>query len=178
MVHLAYGSHFLQKASVTLPHYCPFAWECQALYTQLAVHLIACGSVPVLYSVFYISLNPWEAPGWQVTAIDADVKRVITSWLQTFNNSALTWNISLGTIVGQMPRWWWWLQWCLMWTICFMCSMYWSLHSDMRVFVTLFFESSLYIHCSLSWWVHKYWILWMVGFLCHLLIIFTMNYLF
>jgi hypothetical protein len=42
------------------------------------------------------------------------------------------------------------------------------------MFVTLFFESSLYIHCSLSRWVHKHWMFWMVGFLCHLLIIFTM----
>ena len=25
VVHLAYGGHFLQKASVTLPKYCPFA---------------------------------------------------------------------------------------------------------------------------------------------------------
>jgi len=71
----------------------------------MAVHLIGCRSVPILYSVFYISLNPWEAPGWQVIAIDADVKQVITSWLQTLNNSALPWNISLGTIVGQMQRW-------------------------------------------------------------------------
>ena len=70
----------------------------------MAVHLIGCGSVPILYSVFYISLNPWEAPGWQVIAID-DVKQVITSWLQTLNNSALPLNISLGTIMGQMPRW-------------------------------------------------------------------------
>jgi hypothetical protein len=53
-----------------------------------------------------------------------------------------------------------------------------TLRSDMRLFVPLFFESSLYIHCSLSWWVHKYWTFWMVGLLCHLMIIFTMNYLF
>jgi len=57
--------------------------------------------------VFYISLNPCEAPGWQMIAVDADVKQVITSWLQTPDNSALPWNISLGTIVGQMPRRWW-----------------------------------------------------------------------
>ena len=37
----------------------------------------------------------------------------------------------------------------------------------MRVFVTLVFESSLCIHCSLSWWVHKYWVFWMLEFLCH-----------
>ena len=28
---------------------------------------------------------------------------------------------------------------------------------------------------SLNRWVHKYWVFWMVEFLCHLLIIFTMN---
>ena len=53
-------------------------------------------------------------------------------------------------------------------TICFMWSVYWSesqLHSHMRLCVTLFFESSMYIQCSVSRWVHKYWILWMVGFL-------------
>ena len=34
--------------------------------------------------------EPWEAPGWQVIATDADVKQVITSWLQTLNNSVFT----------------------------------------------------------------------------------------
>ena len=67
----------------------------------MAVHLIGFGSVPILRSVFYLSLNSWEPPGWQVIAVDADVKQVITSWLQTLDNSVFT----LGTIVGQMPRW-------------------------------------------------------------------------
>jgi len=35
-------------------------------------------------------MHPWEAPGWQVIAIDADVKQVITSWLQTCDNSVFT----------------------------------------------------------------------------------------
>ena len=70
----------------------------------MAVHLIGCGSVPDLCSVLYLTLNPWEAPGWQVIAID-EVKQVITSWLQTLDNSALPWNVSLGTIVEQMPSW-------------------------------------------------------------------------
>jgi len=59
----------------------------------MAVHLIGYGSVPILRSVFYLSLNslnPWEAPGWQVITIDADVKQVITSWLQTLDNSFFT----------------------------------------------------------------------------------------
>ena len=34
--------------------------------------------------------EPWEAPGWQVMAIDADLKQIITSWLQTLNNSVFT----------------------------------------------------------------------------------------
>ena len=67
----------------------------------MAVHLIGFGSVPVLRSVFYLSLNPREPPGWQVIAVVADVKQVINSWLQTLDSSVFT----LGTIVGQMPRW-------------------------------------------------------------------------
>ena len=56
----------------------------------IAVHLTGYGSVPVLCSVFCHSLHPWEAPGWQVIAIDADVKQVITSWLLTLDNSVFT----------------------------------------------------------------------------------------
>ena len=40
--------------------------------------------------MFYLSLNPSEAPGWQVIAIDADVKQVITFWLQALDNSFFT----------------------------------------------------------------------------------------
>jgi len=47
----------------------------------MAAHLKGYGSVPILHSVFYLSLNLWEAPGWQVIGIDADVNQVITSWL-------------------------------------------------------------------------------------------------
>jgi len=56
----------------------------------MAVHLISYESVPILLSVFYLSQNHWEAPGWQVIAIDADVKQVITSWLQTLDKSVFT----------------------------------------------------------------------------------------
>ena len=56
----------------------------------VAVHLIGYGSVPILCSVLYLSLHPWEAPGWQEIAIDADMKQVITSWLQTLDNSVFT----------------------------------------------------------------------------------------
>jgi hypothetical protein len=37
----------------------------------MAVNLIGYGSVRILHSVFYLSLNPGEAPGWHVIAIDA-----------------------------------------------------------------------------------------------------------
>ena len=80
----------------------------------MAAHLIGCGSVPDLCSVLYLSLNPWEAPGWQAIAI-GDVKQVATSWLQTLDSSALPWNWSLGTLVGQMLRWYWWLHYSLPW---------------------------------------------------------------
>ena len=56
----------------------------------MAVHLISYGSVPILRSVFYLSLNLWEAPSWQAIAVDADVKQVITSWLQTLDNNVFT----------------------------------------------------------------------------------------
>jgi len=55
----------------------------------MAVHLVAYGSVPILYSVFYISLNPREAPGWQEIAIDAGVKQVITSWYHCGTNAKM-----------------------------------------------------------------------------------------
>ena len=56
----------------------------------MAVNLIGYGSVPILCSVLSLSLNPGEAPGWQVIAIDADVKQVITSWLQTLDSNVFT----------------------------------------------------------------------------------------
>jgi hypothetical protein len=56
----------------------------------MAVHVLRYGSVPILHLVFYLSLNPWEATGWQVIAIYADVKQVITSWLQKLDNSVFT----------------------------------------------------------------------------------------
>jgi hypothetical protein len=54
----------------------------------VAVYLIRSGSVPLLCSVFYLSLNPWEAPGWQMITLDADVKQA--SWLQTLDNIVFT----------------------------------------------------------------------------------------
>ena len=56
----------------------------------MAVHLIGYGSVPILCSVFYISLNPCEAPGWQMIAVDADVKQFVAFWLQTLDNIVFT----------------------------------------------------------------------------------------
>ena len=46
--------------------------------------------IQILCSVFYLSLHTWEVPDWQVTVIDADVRHVITSWLQTLDSSAFT----------------------------------------------------------------------------------------
>jgi hypothetical protein len=48
------------------------------------------GSVPILCSVLSLSLNPGREPGWQVIAVDADFKQVITSWLQTLDSSVFT----------------------------------------------------------------------------------------
>jgi hypothetical protein len=56
----------------------------------MAVSLIGYGSVTILCSWLYLSLNPREAPGWQVIALNDGVKQVITSWLQTLNNSVFT----------------------------------------------------------------------------------------
>ena len=140
----------------------------------MAVHLIGYGSVPILRSALYISLNPWEARGWQVIAIDADVKQVITSWLQTLDNSVFTleynpWNhcgANAEMVVVTTLR-------C---SICFTCAMYWS------VTITFWHESVCYL---IFWKCFLYTlqceqvnlVFWMVKFLCHLLIIFTMNYL-
>jgi hypothetical protein len=41
--------------------------------TGQLLRLISCGSLPILCLVVDLSLNPWEAPGWQVIAVDADV---------------------------------------------------------------------------------------------------------
>ncbi len=142
---------------------------------SMAVHLIWYGSVPFLPSVFSLSLNPWEAPDWQVIAIDADVKQVITSWLQTLDNTDFTLEYKTWYHCGANPKMLPWLRWGLLHTICFTLI---KVTITSTEFATLFCETSLYIHCSLNRWIPKYWMFWMVGFLCHLLIIFAMNYLF
>jgi hypothetical protein len=58
--------------------------------TGQLLHLISCGSLPILCLVVDLSLNPWEAPGWQVIAVDADVKQVVTSWIQALDNILFT----------------------------------------------------------------------------------------
>jgi hypothetical protein len=45
------------------------------------------------------------------------------------------------------------------------------IHPTVQLFMAVHLINK-YIQCSLSWWVHKYWVFWMVGFLCHLLIIY------
>ena len=125
--------------------------------------------------------EPWEAPGWQVIATDADVKQVITSWLQTPNSSAFILEYKPWYHCGANAE--------MVVVTTFRSDVYRLLHMChvlIKVTVTFRHESVcyliswkfLYIHCSLSRWVHKYWVFWMVGFLRHLLIICTVNYLF
>ena len=83
----------------------------------MAVHLIGCGSVPILCSVFYIALDLWEAPGWQVIAIDADVKQIIASWLFTLEYKPWYHCGANAEMVGMTT---------LMSDVCFTCAMYWS----------------------------------------------------
>jgi len=103
----------------------------------MAVHLIGYGSVPILSLVFYLPLNPWEAPGRQVIAIGADVKQVMTSQLQTLDNSVfiLEYKPSYqgGTNAEMVVVWCVpsvrsdvYHLWGLMCTICITYSMYWS----------------------------------------------------
>ena len=168
-------------ATVTSPYYCPFVWKCQATYTQLdlqlfmAVHLIGCGSVPVLCSP-----HPWEAPGWQVIAIGADVKQVTTSYLQTLDNSVFTleykpWyhfgaNAKVVVMTTLRSDVYHLLHVChvlIEVTITFWCE---------SVCYRVFWKFFLYTF-SLSRCIHKYWVFWMVG--CVSFVdIFTMNYLF
>ena len=143
----------------------------------MAVHLIGYGSVPILRSVFHLSLNPWEAPGWQVIAIDADVKQVITSWLQTLDNSVFTleynpWNhcganaemVVVTTLKSDVYH------------LIHMC------HVLIKVTIAFWHDSVCYL---IFWKFFLYTlqseqvnsVFWMMAFLCHLLIIFTMNYL-
>ena len=82
-----------------------------------------CGNF--LRLVFSLSLNSWEAAGWQVIAVDTDVKQVITSWLQTLNSSVFTleykpWyhcgtNAKIVVVTVEV-----------MCSICCTCAMYWS----------------------------------------------------
>jgi len=120
----------------------------------MAVHLIGYGSVPILRSVIYLSLNPWEAPGWQVIVVDAHVKQVITSWLQIFDNSVFTVEYKPWYHCGADAE--------MVVVTALRRDVYHLLHM-IRVTISfwhesvcyLIFESSLYIRCSLSRWVHN-----------------------
>ena len=142
----------------------------------MAVHLIGYQSVHILCSVFSLSLHPWEAPGWQVMALGAAVKQVISSWLQKVDSNVFTleykpWyhcGANAKMVVVTMLR-------SDVYHLLHMC------HVLIEVPITfwhesvcyLIFLSSFYVHCSLIRWFHKYWVFWMVQFLCHFLIIFT-----
>ncbi len=135
---------------------------------------------PILVLSVYLSLNPWEAPSWQVIAIDEDVKQVIISWLKMLDNTVFTLEYNAWYHCGANAE--------MVVVTTWRSDVYHLLHmchalikvtiTFWQVFVTLFCESSLYIHCSLNRWFPKYWVFWMVGFLCCCLIIFTMKYLF
>jgi hypothetical protein len=73
--------------------------------TGQLLHLISCGSLPILCLVVDLSLNPWEAPGWQVIAVDADVKQVVTSWLQALDIILFALEHKPWYHCGEMPRW-------------------------------------------------------------------------
>ena len=86
VVHLAYGGYFLQRASITLPQYCAFAWKCQVSHTQLdrCLWLYIWYVMDQSHSCTQGFISHWilkKASGWQVIAVDADVKWVTTCWL-------------------------------------------------------------------------------------------------
>ena len=100
-------------------------------------------SLKLALSVLSLS-EPWEAPGWQVNATDADVKQVITSWLQTPNSSVFTVEYKPWYHCGANAE--------MVVVTTFRSDVYRLLHMchvlikvtvtfDMRVFVTLFLES-------------------------------------
>jgi len=95
VVHLAYGGHFFAKGIGYFAKVLFFCMEMPGIIHPngqlfMTVNLISYGSVPILCSVLSLSLNPGEEPGWQVIAVDADVKQAITSWLQTPDSSVFT----------------------------------------------------------------------------------------
>jgi len=128
----------------------------------MAVHLIGFGSVSILCLLFYLSLNPWEPPDWQVIAVDAAVKQVIICWLQTLDKCLYPWYrwganaemIMVNTLRSDVYH------------LLHMC------HVLIRVTITFWHESVCYLifwkffiytHCSVSRWVLNHWVFWMVG---------------
>jgi len=95
VVHLTYGGHFFAEGLGYFTKVLSFCIKMPGIIHPngqlfMAVHLLRYGSVPILCSMFYLLHHPLKAPGWQVIAIDADVKQVITSWLQTLDSSVFT----------------------------------------------------------------------------------------
>jgi hypothetical protein len=172
---------FFAKGSCYFAKVLPFGMKMPGILhltgqLSMAIHRIGYGSVPILCLVFYLSLNPWEAPGWQVIAIDADVKQVITSWLQTIDNGFFTLEYKpcyhCGTNATMV------MVTTLRSDVCHLLHM---CHVLVKVTKTCWHECVCYpppnIRCILSMQDHKHWF-WMVVFLCHLWIIFAMDYLF
>ena len=173
MVHLANCGYLLQKALVTLPKYCPFAWKCQASHSQLdsCVWLYIWCVMDQSQSCTQCFISHWILEK-HLIAIDADVKQVITSWLQTLDNTVFTvqykpWyhcgaNAEMVVVTTLRSDAYHLLDMC---------------HVLVKVTITFWHKCLLTyfvkVHWSLNRWIPKYWVFWMVGFLCHLLIIFT-----
>ena len=89
MVHLAYGSLFCKRPwllhikmpGIIHPTGLTAVYGCTSDRLSISLNL----------ALGVLSLTePGKAPGWQAIAIDADVKQVISSWLQTLDSSVFT----------------------------------------------------------------------------------------
>jgi len=96
MVHLAYSSHFFVRG---LDYFIEVSSLCMqmpgVMHPTGLTAVCGCTSYrlwisPNLVLSVLSLIESWEAPGWQVIAIDADVKQVIASWLQTLDNNVFT----------------------------------------------------------------------------------------
>ena len=96
MVHLACGSHFFARGLGYFIEVSSFCMQMPGIMHPTGLTAVyGCTSYRLWISpnlaLSVLSLTePREAPGWQAIAIDADVKQVITPWLQTLNNSVFT----------------------------------------------------------------------------------------
>ena len=177
MVHLAYGGHFLQKAAVTsqsivllrenarhhaLNQTAVYGCTSDTLWISPNLGLCVLSPTESLRSTWLASdcNRCWCEASCHLLATDTR-QQCLYPWYHCGGNAEMVVVTTLRSDVYHLLH---------------MCHVLIKVTTFWRVFVILFFESSLYIHCSLSRWVHKYCVFWMVGFLCHLLIICTVNY--